>query len=285
MTDTPGSGDSGARGAARDPRDPRDPGPPRVAGNVAGAARLVTSRPAGEGVGEDAEAVRRDVGVVIVAAGSGSRVGGAELKQFRWVYGKPMLLHSVQAFQARADVAMVVVVLPRAHAADPPPWLFQSDLDRLLVAAGGRERGDSVYNGLEDLPEDVEYVLVHDAARPLATDAMIDRVVAEARQGHGAIAALPVVDTLKEVDEQGGIVRTVERTRLWRAQTPQGFPRAMIERAHAEARRTGATATDDAALCERLGLPVRVVRGSERAMKVTEEADFLRAEAMGMLAE
>ncbi len=76
-------------------------------------------------------------GVVIVAAGTGSRTGGTELKQFRWVAGKPMLLHSVQAFQRRADVALVVCVLPRSHAGDPPPWLFQCDVDRLLVSVGG----------------------------------------------------------------------------------------------------------------------------------------------------
>jgi len=239
--------------------------------------------------------VRRDVGVVIVAAGAGTRArytGGdaagrprEELKQFRWVAGKPMLLHSVQTFQLRRDVAMVVCVLPKAYAGDPPPWLFQCDLDRLLVSSGGRERTESVYNGLEDMPEEVEYVLVHDAARPLATGATIDRVVAEARKGHGAVAALPVVDTLKEVDEQARVVRTVERARLWRAQTPQGFPRAMIERAHIEARRAGVGATDCAALCERLGLPVVVVRGRERGMKVTEEGDFARAEALAGLGE
>ena len=224
--------------------------------------------------------VPRDVGVVIVAGGTSSRVGGTELKQFRWVAGKPMLLHSVQTFQLRADVAMVVCVLPRSLAGDPPPWLFQCDLDRLLVSVGGRERGESVLNGLEDLPEEVEYVLVHDAARPLASGATIDRVVREARRGHGAIAALPVVDTLKEVDADGCVVRTVERASLWRAQTPQGFPRAMIERAYSEAHLARVSATDDAALCERLGLPVVVVRGSERAMKITDEHDFARAEAL-----
>jgi 2-C-methyl-D-erythritol 4-phosphate cytidylyltransferase len=235
-----------------------------------------------------APAARRDVGVVIVAGGSGTRAAGGErreLKQFRWVAGRPMLLHSVQTFQLRPDVAMVVAVLPKAFVGDPPPWLFQCDTDRLLVSVGGRERTDSVYNGLEDMPDEVEYVLVHDAARPLATGATIDRVIAEARRGHGAVAALPVVDTLKEVDEDGRIVRTVERTRLWRAQTPQGFPRAMIERAHVDARRAGVQATDCAALCERLGLPVVVVRGSERAMKVTEESDFSRAEALSALSE
>lgn len=235
--------------------------------------------------GDDARGIQRDVGVVIVAGGAGSRIGGGELKQFRWVAGKPALLHSVQAFMARSDVAIVVVVLPRAYAADPPPWLFQCDVDRLLVSTGGSERHESVINGLEDLPEYVTIAVVHDAARPLVTDDTIDRVIAEARKGHGAIAAIPVVDTLKEVNAHGQIVRTVDRTNLWRAQTPQAFPREMLEAAHIAARRVGIGATDDAALLERLGQTVVVVQGSERGLKITTEADFARADALSTLSE
>lgn len=229
----------------------------------------------------------RDVGVVIVAGGSGSRVGGGELKQLRWVAGKPMLLHSLQAFQKIIEVGMVVCVLPKQYAGDPPPWLFQCDTDRMLISVGGRTRAESVANGLEDLPTECQTVLVHDAARPLVTESMIRRVIAEAKQGNAAIAALPVVDTLKRVDERGTVVETVNRAGLWRAQTPQGFPRALIERAHREAKAGGwhGEATDDAALCERLGVPVRVVRGSEAAMKVTEEGDFSRAELLAGLRE
>jgi 2-C-methyl-D-erythritol 4-phosphate cytidylyltransferase len=229
----------------------------------------------------------RDVGVVIVAGGSGSRVGGTELKQMRWVAGKPMLLHSLQTFQRMPDVSMVVCVMPRQYAGDPPPWLFQCDLERMLISVGGRTRAESVANGLEDLPAVCSTVLVHDAARPLADEAMIARVIAEAKLGHGAIAALPVVDTLKRVAEDGTILETVSRTGLWRAQTPQGFPREVIERAHREAKMGGwhGEATDDAALCERIGVPVKVVRGSEKAMKVTEELDFARAEALASLRE
>ena len=235
----------------------------------------------------DAAPPIQDVGVVIVAGGTGTRAAGTtgELKQFRWVGDKPMLLHAVHAFQRRADVALVVVVLPRSHAADPPPWLFQSDLDRLLVSTGGNDRGESVWSGLEDLPDELSIAVIHDAARPLVTDATIDAVIAEARRGHGAVAALPVVDTLKEVAPDGRIVRTVERGGLWRAQTPQAFPLRVIEQAYVEARLANVTATDDAALVERLGLDVVVVRGSERAMKVTEEADFARAERLASLAD
>lgn len=235
----------------------------------------------GEGSAEPRPDVPRDVGVIIVAAGSGTRVGGAELKQLRWIAGKPMLLHSLQFFQARPDVAMVVCVLPREYAADPPPWIFQSDLERMSVTVGGKQRSDSVRAGLDDLGPEVKIVLVHDAARPFLDAETVDRVVAEARAGHAALAAVPVVDTLKEVGDDGRtVMRTVDRARLWRAQTPQGFPREMLERAHREAKRERIVATDDAALCERLGQPVVVVRGSERLMKVTEEGDFARAEAL-----
>jgi 2-C-methyl-D-erythritol 4-phosphate cytidylyltransferase len=180
---------------------------------------------------------------------------------------------------------MVVCVLPKAYAGDPPPWLFQCDIERLLLSVGGRERQDSVANGLDDLPPEVRVVVVHDAARPLVTDAVIDRVISAARAGQAAVAALPVVDTLKLVDADGRIVRTVDRAGLWRAQTPQAFPRAILERAHADARAAHVSATDDAALLERIGEPVFVVRGTERAMKITEEPDFARADALGMLAE
>lgn len=261
------------------PRRAPPPPPPQVSRSRADG-RLADGRPTDP-------VVHRDVGVVIVAGGQGTRTGGvaggAELKQFRWIAGKPMLLHSIHTFMARADVHTVVVVLPRSHAADPPPWLFQCDVERLLVSTGGRERAESVANGLEDVPDECTIVLVHDAARPFVPDAVVERVVEAARRGTGALPVLPVVDTLKEVDSAGCVTRTVDRARLWRAQTPQGFPRTMIDTAHARARRDGLAATDDAALCERLGFPVAVVAGDERAMKVTEAADFARAEALSIL--
>jgi 2-C-methyl-D-erythritol 4-phosphate cytidylyltransferase len=227
----------------------------------------------------------RDVGVIIVAGGSGSRMGGDELKQFRWVAGKPMLLHSVQTFMARPDVGMVVCVLPQRYAGDPPPWLFQCDVDRLLVSVGGRTRSESVANGLDDLPDEAQIVLVHDAARPLVDMATIDRVVTAVRSGTSAIAALPVVDTIKAVDEDGAIQRTVDRDGLWRAQTPQGFPRQLLVDAHRRASVERISTSDDAALLEQLGIPVTIVRGSERAMKVTEPGDFARVEALFSLPE
>ncbi len=228
----------------------------------------------------------RDVGVVIVAGGKGTRTGGDELKQFRWVAGKPMLLHSVQAFQERNDVAMVVVVLPFEHVGDPPPWLFQCDTERLLLSVGGRQRTDSVRNGLEDLGDEINVVVIHDAARPFVTAQMIDSVITEARKGNAVTTAIPVVDTLMRVDsDELSMNETIDRIGVVRVQTPQAFPREMIQRAHSEAMGAGITATDDTALCERLGIPVVIVPGSERAMKITTERDFALAEALSILRE
>jgi 2-C-methyl-D-erythritol 4-phosphate cytidylyltransferase len=222
--------------------------------------------------------MNRDVGVIIVAAGASTRATGTELKQFRWVAGKPMLLHSLQSFMARPDVVSVVCVIPREYVADPPPWIFQCDVDRLLLSIGGATRTESVRNGLEDLPDEAAIALVHDAARPLIDDAVIERVVNKAREGSCVVPSLPVIDTIKEVDDSGRVVRTPERDRLRRVQTPQGFPRAILERVYRESK--GVSATDDAALCERLGVPVTTVQGSERAMKVTDELDFARVESL-----
>ena len=226
-----------------------------------------------------------DVGVILVAGGRGTRAGGDEIKQFRWIAGKPMLLHSLQMVQQREDIGMVVVVLPHEHVGDPPPWLFQCDTERLLLSVGGRERTDSVRNGIEDMPDTLDIIVVHDAARPLATPAMLDAVIREARQGNPAVPSLPVVDTLKRVGSGNTVVETVDRGGLVRVQTPQAFPREMLERAHEQAVRDRVTATDDAALCERLGLRVVTVPGDERAMKITTEADFSRAEALSILRE
>ena len=224
--------------------------------------------------------VTRDVGVVIVAGGQGTRVGGNELKQFRWVAGKPMLLHSLQTFMARPDVVNVVCVLPPALAGDPPPWIFQCDVDRLMISIGGKTRRQSVTNGLDDLTDEAKIVLIHDAARPGVTDSMIGRVIDATRRDGAAIAALPVVDTLKSVDTANRITTTVDRSGLWRAQTPQGFTREIIVSVHRAAAAERVDATDDAALCEWQHIPVSVVRGDERAMKITEETDFARAEAL-----
>jgi 2-C-methyl-D-erythritol 4-phosphate cytidylyltransferase len=193
-----------------------------------------------------------------------------------------MLLRALRPFTAHPAVAAVVVVLPADDAASPPDWLGPHLSSSLVAVAGGAERRDSVAAGLAALPTSCNVVLVHDAARPFVETRTIDAVIAVARGGAAAVAAVPVSDTLKEacVDAPELVARTVPRDRLWRAQTPQGFSRALLERAHAEAALRGLPATDDAALVEPLGVPIRLVPDSARNLKVTTAEDFLLAELL-----
>ena len=222
---------------------------------------------------------RPDAGVVVVAAGAGVRAGPGEPKQFRPILGVPMLLRALRPFTSHPDVGQVVVVLPAGFETRPPEWLAKLVGDRLGLVAGGATRAQSVRAGLGALPPHVVVVLVHDAARPFVTRETIDGVLAKARAGLGAVAAIPVSDTVKDV-EQERITRTVARERLWRAQTPQGFPRVMIERAYAGLANGDAAPTDDAELCERAGFPVEVVPDSPYNLKVTTADDFRVAEAL-----
>jgi 2-C-methyl-D-erythritol 4-phosphate cytidylyltransferase len=225
--------------------------------------------------------------VVLVAAGRGIRLGSESPKQYRLLAGVPMLLRSLRPFIAHPEVAHVVVVLPPEDMSAPPTWLAELEGGVLTLAAGGAERSDSVANGLAAITVACGVVLVHDAARPLIDRATIDAVIAAAREGGGAVPAIPVGDTLKEAvasatGAPGGplVARTIPRDRLWRAQTPQGFPRALLERAHREARAAGIASTDDAMLVERLGAPVRLVPGSARNVKVTTAEDLVLAELL-----
>lgn len=213
---------------------------------------------------------------VVVAGGSGRRLGAAVPKQYLELLGEPILLRSVRAFLAHPGIDWTVVVLPAADAEDPPAWLRRLEV---RVVAGGAERGDSVWNGLQATPPEAELVLVHDGARPFVPAEVIDRVLAGAAAG-GAIAALPAADTLKEVGADGVIRATPERSRLWQAQTPQGFPRAVLLEAYRRAREAGYAGTDEASLCERLGVPVRVVPGSPLNLKITHAADLDLAAAL-----
>jgi 2-C-methyl-D-erythritol 4-phosphate cytidylyltransferase len=220
-----------------------------------------------------------DVGVVVVAAGAGVRAGPGEPKQFRPILGVPMLLRALRPFTSHPEVAGVVIAVPPGFAARPPEWLARLVGERLALVPGGTSRAQSVRVGLAALPAGASVVLVHDGARPFVSRETIDAVIAKARAGVGAVAAVPLSDTVKEVGEGTRISKTVARERLWRAQTPQGFPRDMIERAYARLT-NGDAASDDATLCERAGLPVEVVPDSASNFKITTADDFRIAEAL-----
>ena len=215
-----------------------------------------------------------------MAAGRGVRLGGPTAKQYQLIGGVPMVLRALRHFIAHPDVAQVVLVLPAEDAARPPSFL--STLSTLSVVAGGAHRGDSVRAGLSALRRECTVVLVHDGARPFVDRSVIEAVIGFARAGEGAVPAVPLSDTLKEASAADSTLvrRTRPRARLWRAQTPQGFPRAVLEEAHARAARDGRRATDDAALVEAMGLRVRLVPDSCRNLKVTTQEDLALAELL-----
>ena len=232
---------------------------------------------------------RPDVGVIVAAAGRGRRVGSGEPKQFRSVAGVPVLLRALRPFVSHPAVEQVVVALPEEFVAEPPSWLAPLVGERLRLVAGGEERMASVERALEALSDACSVVVVHDGARPFPAAGVIDAVLAEARAGRGAIAAVPVSDTLKEgmteADSERTVVRrTVPRDGLWRAQTPQAFPRALLTRAFEAARRNGEVGTDDAALVEAVGGTVVLVPDTARNVKITEPGDFAVAEALARTA-
>jgi 2-C-methyl-D-erythritol 4-phosphate cytidylyltransferase len=220
------------------------------------------------------------VGAVVVAAGAGVRAGPGEPKQFRPIHGVPMLLRALRPFTSHPAVAQVVVTLPAAFAERPPEWLARLVGGRLSLVAGGAERADSVRAGLAALAPDIAIVLVHDAARPFVTRATVDAVILRARSGVGAAAAVPLSDTVKEADGDHRVLRTVPRERLWRAQTPQAFPRAMLLDAYARWTAADGAPTDDAVVCERAGYPVDVIPDSVQNLKITTPDDFRVAEAV-----
>jgi 2-C-methyl-D-erythritol 4-phosphate cytidylyltransferase len=224
----------------------------------------------------------RDVGVVVVAAGQGLRAGGGEPKQFRPIAGVPMLLRSVRPFVSHPEVAQVVVVLPADIVATPPAWLAELGGGMLTFVAGGEERSDSVRNGLSALRPDCTMALVHDGARPFVERVLVDRVIARARGGAGVVPALMVSDTLKKVTGTSAeVAETISRDGLYRAQTPQGFPVALLRRAFAAKTTPGYVATDEASLVEATGVGLVVlVEGSALNLKVTTPDDFILAEAI-----
>ncbi|MBK7596430.1 MAG: 2-C-methyl-D-erythritol 4-phosphate cytidylyltransferase [Gemmatimonadetes bacterium] len=216
--------------------------------------------------------------MIVVAAGRGARMGGEVPKQYLTLAGHPVLLHALRPFVSHPEVATVVVVLPPQDAEAPPPWLAGLVGDALMIVAGGADRAASVRNGLAAVPAECSVVLVHDGARPFPPRAAIDGGIQAARVGHVALPALPVSDTLKRADDFGRVLGTVPREGLWRAQTPQAFPRAMLERAHAAEMAGDMVATDDAMLAELLGAVVEILPGTARNLKITTRDDLALAE-------
>jgi 2-C-methyl-D-erythritol 4-phosphate cytidylyltransferase len=213
------------------------------------------------------------VAAVVVAGGAGLRMGAATRgvrKQYATLEGEPVLAWSVRALVEHPRVGRVVAVLPPEDLEQPPEWLVATGA---ALVAGGARRSDSVRLGLGALPAGTGLVLVHDGARPFVSADLIDRVIAAAAAGP-VIPGTRATDTLKEVDAQGYISRTIDRAWVWHAQTPQAFPFALLLDAHRRAAEGGWDVTDDASLCERSGERVRMVDGDPDNIKITVPRDL-----------
>ncbi|MED6331754.1 MAG: 2-C-methyl-D-erythritol 4-phosphate cytidylyltransferase [Actinomycetota bacterium] len=219
------------------------------------------------------------VAALVPAAGRGERLGPGAPKAIREIAGTPMLVHAVKALAASPVVDVVVVAAPSDYREDVGSLLQPQEFSaEVFVVAGGESRSESVARALIALPDDVDVVLVHDAARPLVPPEVITNVVAAVRNGHAAVVpVVPLVDTIRTVSGDASLGATVSRDSLRAVQTPQGFTRDVLQRAHAE---VDAPVTDDAGMVERLGVAVHAVDGHEDAFKVTRPLDVVLAEAL-----
>lgn len=215
--------------------------------------------------------------VIIAAAGEGRRMGSP--KAMMQLAGRPVLAHTIEPFLREPRVHWIIIALDAATARQPPAWLTERDR-RVSVVVGGVDRTASVRNALDAVPAAAQIIVVHDAARPLVSDALVARAIDGAATGRAVTAAVPLDDTIHEVEPDGRIVDTPDRARLWRAQTPQAFPAGQLRAAHEAAAAAGDAATDDAALVGRWVGPVHVIEGDRENFKLTVPLDVTVAEAL-----
>ena len=216
---------------------------------------------------------------IILAGGTGERFGKEGGKQLVEIGGKPILTWSVEAFDAVGDIGLIVIVCPAERQGEylskaVDPFSFATPI---VVAAAGSTRQESAFSGLELVPEEFEYVVMHDGARPLISADLIAHTIATLKgniDADGAVVAHPAIDTLKVV-ENGVIVGTPDRSVFWNAQTPQVFRAGIYRRAHASALSDGFVGTDDSSLIERLGGRVLGVEGKRDNIKLTVPEDYL----------
>ena len=216
--------------------------------------------------------------LLIPAAGMGRRMGSERNKLLLKLLDKPILAWTLLAAEAAAKINWIGIIGQPADQADLKAILAELALTTPVeLITGGKTRQESVYNGLQALPAMADGVLIHDGARCLATPELFNRCAVALLDCSGLIAAVSVKDTIKVVDA-GVIIETPDRKNLWAAQTPQGFEVKLLKQCHEQGRELGWEVTDDAALFERCGLPVRVVEGEETNLKVTTPVDLAIAE-------
>ena len=203
-------------------------------------------------------------------------------KPYLLLAGRPILYHTLTAFDKAPSVAQIIVAVAPGEAARCETdvlkkYPFKKDI---TIIAGGEKRQDSVRRLLEQVPQDISLVLIHDGARPLITVDLIERALAETEKWQATVAAVPVKDTIQATDEAGFVRETLPREQLWSIQTPQTFELQLIREAHRKALQDGFIGTDEGSLVERLGRPVKIIMGAYDNIKVTTPEDLILAEAL-----
>lgn len=212
---------------------------------------------------------------IIVAGGKGSRMGGKIKKQYLKVNNKEIIAHTLAVFEKHPQISEMIVVTSeedRDYVDERIQYYQYKKVSQ--VVAGGKERQDSVANGLEAVSEDSEYIMIHDGARPLITETIISKALEKTYEVDATVVAVPVKDTIKVVDTAGIVEATPARTSLWAIQTPQTFEATLIKEAYREAKDKGLIGTDDSTLVEALGKAVHIVEGSYSNIKVTTPEDL-----------
>ncbi|MNM79282.1 2-C-methyl-D-erythritol 4-phosphate cytidylyltransferase [compost metagenome] len=232
------------------------------------------------------ESNNREAAVIVVAAGRGTRMGTKESKQYLLLEDKPIFVHTLEVFDRLPFIKEIVLVTGEQDVPRCQDWIKAYGMEHTVkVIPGGAERQHSVYKGL--LETDCEWVLVHDGVRPFVTEAQVTACYEAARRDGASILAVPVKDTVKQVNDQAYVTSTPDRRSLWAIQTPQAFRHSDLQRAHEKAMEEGFLGTDDSMLVERIGVAVKVVEGSYSNIKITtpedlDYADFIRTkEKMG----
>jgi 2-C-methyl-D-erythritol 4-phosphate cytidylyltransferase len=221
---------------------------------------------------------------IITAAGQGTRIGGKRAKQFLKLAGVPIIIHTLRRFESCACIQEIIVTLPSTDTASFLELANKHGLRKVSrVVQGGATRAESVWNGLKAVRAvTAEIIAVHDGVRPFVTTEEISLTVQKAKETGAAILAAPVTDTIKEVESET-IVRTHERSKLWRALTPQCFRYDILRRAFENALDKNLNATDDSAMVEAIGVSVSIVKGNPRNIKITHKEDLAVAELLLML--
>jgi len=214
------------------------------------------------------------VGVVVPAAGSGTRMGGTR-KPFLELDGEPLLVHALRPFLRDDRVVSVVVSLTPQDVDEITDWIRRLD-DRIKLVKGGVNRTESVRNAVNVLPTNLDVIAIHDAARPLVTSAIVGKCIDLANTGVCAVSGCPVIDTIKRVDEEFQVLETVDRSVLWHAHTPQVFPADLLRQAY----ESGRVGTDDAVLLESFGARLQMVDDGGTNIKVTRPTDLMIAQAI-----